>query len=67
MRHHKDSLFLFFLMHASFSSKDAGRAGNQKLTQWGPQTFALQRLTTVQMPVCMYTLAIQKVHLKYLH
>ena len=48
------SLFLFFLVHASCSSEDAGRTkGNQKLTHSGPQTFALQRLTIVQMPVFM--------------
>ena len=54
MWHHKASLFLFFLVHASCSSEDAGRIkGNQKLTHSGPQTFALQRLTIVHMPVFM--------------
>jgi hypothetical protein len=54
MWHHKASLFLFFLMHASCSSEDAsGINSNQKLTHSGPQTFALQRLSIVQMPVFM--------------
>lgn len=65
--HHKDRLFLFFLVQASFNSKDAGRASNQRLTHWGPQTFALQRLTIVQTPMFMYSSTIQKPHFKYLH
>ena len=37
MWHHKASLFLFFLVHASCSSEDAGRINsNQKLTHSGP-------------------------------
>lgn len=54
-------------VQASFNSKDAGSASNQRLTHWGPQTFALQRLPTFQMPVFLCSLTIQKPHFKNLH